>query len=124
MKFTRILVSLFSLSTVSAFIPSLTPAAKAVCVAVDVPVQVAVHGKDSHVNQVNNTTQKIDPNCFGNTSVHTGTQTYVGNGNADQIRNSTQILGPGHNPLPGGVKTPNIKIQTPVQVKVPALPNR
>lgn len=120
MNFSRLLIGLFSVSAVSSFIPSLTPAAKAVCMTLDVSNQIAVHSRDSKANQVNNSNQHIDPDCYNNTSVHTGTQTYVGSGNADQVRNSTQVLGSGNNPT--GVKGPNIKIQVPVQVDVPALP--
>ena len=120
MKFQNLFLGLFSISALSAFIPSLTPAAKAVCAAIDVPVQVAVHSKNSTVNQVNNSNQAIADDCYGNTSVHSGSQTYVGSGNAEQVRNSTQVLGGGHNPT--GVKGPHIKIQVPVQVDVPGLP--
>ncbi len=120
MNFKLLSLSLFSFATVSAFIPALTPQAKAVCVATDVGVQVAIRDRNKPPTQVNNVNQNIDPNCFGNTSTSTGTQTSVGGGNTTQIRNSDHNLGPGQNPT--GVKTPNIKVPVNVQVDVPAFP--
>lgn len=121
MNFKLLSVSLFSLATVSSFIPSLTPSAKAACVATDVNVQVAVRERGKPARQVNNVNQNIDKNCFGNNATNVGTQTAVG-GRIQQIRNSNQNLGGGYNPT--GVRTPNIKVPVNVQVDVPGLPRK
>lgn len=122
MNFKLLSVSLFSLATVSSFIPSLTPSAKATCVATDVSVQVAVHGRNKPAVQSNNVNQNIDKDCFGNNATNVGTQTAVG-GRIQQIRNSNQNLSGGRG-NPTGVPMPHIAVPINVQVDVPALPGR
>ncbi|WP_341529097.1 hypothetical protein WKK05_07215 [Nostoc sp. UHCC 0302] len=109
-------LSLFTLASVSSFIPAFTPSAKAACVLADVGVQVAIHGRNSTANQSNNVNQQAADDCFGNAVTTTGTQVYTGSGSVQQTRNSNQYVVGGNNPT--GVKIPTIKIPVGVQVNI------
>jgi hypothetical protein len=121
MKSKLILLSAFSISAISAFIPNFSPSAKAVCVLTDVNVQVAIHPKDTAANQNNNVNQQANDDCYGNSATTTGVQVYSGPGSVNQNRDSTQIVnGNGSNPT--GINMAPIKVPINVQVDVPAYP--
>jgi hypothetical protein len=124
MKLKFLSISLFSLGIISPFfIPSLTPAAKAVgCVAIAVTPQISVRGSKQPATQTNTVNQEIDPNCIGNTAVCSGSQVAVVPGAVEQRRSCTQNLGGDPNrtlPVRGGdVKfqsTPKFDIYNPAQ---------
>jgi hypothetical protein len=120
MKSKLILLSAFSISALSAFIPTFSPSAKAVCVLTDVNVQVAIHPKDTAANQSNNVDQQASDNCYGNSATTTGTQVYYGSGSVNQSRDSIQKVEGGNNPT--GINVPPIKVPINIQVDVPAYP--
>jgi hypothetical protein len=123
MKSKLLLLSAFSVSAISAFIPTFSPSAKAVCVLTDVGVQVAIHPKDTVANQSNNVNQQASDDCYGNSATTTGVQVYSGPGSVNQNRDSTQIVnGNGSNPT--GINMAPIKVPINVQVDVPAYPTQ
>ncbi|MEO1392616.1 MAG: hypothetical protein AAFV90_06870 [Cyanobacteria bacterium J06634_5] len=91
MKFPILSLSLFSLSALSI---SLLPAeAQAVCVGIDVPTQIAIHGENTEATQQSESHFEAAPGCFGSTTIHTGTQVYTGHGNIDQSQSNSHYLG-------------------------------
>jgi hypothetical protein len=120
MKLKLVLLSAFTLSTMSAFVPALTHQASAVCINTRVGVQVAVHGKNSTANQNQRANQSASSDCFNNQSTVTGTQVYTGRGSVNQNMNSNQHLSGGYNPT--GIKFKPINNNVEVKVNVPVFP--
>lgn len=90
MKFPILSLGILSLSTMSVL--SMPSEAQAVCVGVDVPTQIAIHGEGTEATQQSESNFVADPGCFGNTTVHTGTQVYTGNGDISQTQSNNHIL--------------------------------
>ncbi|NJL64744.1 MAG: hypothetical protein HC903_26710 [Methylacidiphilales bacterium] len=120
MKIKLLALSALTMSAMSAFIPTLTPSASAVCINNRVGVQVSVHGKGSTANQNQNATQSASNDCFNNQSTVTGTQVHTGAGSVNQNMNSNQRLSGGNNPT--GVRIKPINNNVEVKVNVPAFP--
>ncbi|KAM3095137.1 hypothetical protein ACKFKG_14620 [Phormidesmis sp. 146-35] len=111
-------LSLLSLSAMLTLASSSTPPALAQCVMADVSVQAAIRGSKKPVQQTNDVEMQSKGACVGNTSVHTGTQLYVGGGDkVIQRRNSKHRLEGGSSPVTG-VVGPTVKIPVNVQVDV------
>ena len=91
MKFPILSLSLISLSAI--FVISIPSEAQAVCVGVDIPTQIAIHGQNTIANQQSESHFEAEPGCFGSTTVHTGTQVYTGNGDIDQTQSNYHYLG-------------------------------
>lgn len=117
MKFQVLSLTLFSVSTLFAVIPTTKPAL-AVCTTTDVSVQVAVSKEPAQQN--NDVSVNRDEDCFGNNSTHTSTQV----GNSDTVRQTRKSEhrqgGGGNSKLRElGVETPNIDTGVDVRVNVP-----
>lgn len=117
MKFQVLSLTLFSVSTLFAVVPTTKPALAA-CTTTDVNVQVAV-SKDP-AQQNNDVSVNREEDCFGNNSTHTSTQV----GNSDRVRQTRKSehrqSGGGNSKLRElGVETPNIDTGVDVRVNVP-----
>jgi hypothetical protein len=111
-------LSLLSLSATLTLASSLTPPASAQCVMADVSVQAAIRGSKKPAQQTNEVDMQSKGACVGNTSVHTGTQLYVGGGDTViQRRNSRHRLESVSPPVTG-IAGPTVKIPVNVQVDV------
>jgi hypothetical protein len=119
MKLKLFSLGLFSVAAVAPlFMPSLTPSAQAVCVAVDTNVQVAVHGqKRGGRAQSNETSQNFGPNCKNGVSTvrSSGTQVCVSE-RCEQRRTSDQFVDGDKNGARTGGR--NIGVSPSVQVEV------
>ncbi len=123
MKFPIFSLGLLSLSAIS--VVSMPSPAQAVCVGVDVPTQVAVHGQNTEANQQSTSHFEAEPGCFNSTTVHTGTQVYTGNGDIDQAQTNHHYLGGSDQ---GGyvepyVETDPLFFSVPTQVELDVFPD-
>lgn len=118
-------LSLGLLTALLPFLPSLTPAASAQCVMLDVSNQLAIHGSRTPSTQENNVNLASTGNCVGGAAVTTNAQTAVTPGDATQIRNSNSTITNGAQGVPNvpGLSGPTIQIPVNTQVDVysPAL---
>jgi hypothetical protein len=108
------------LLTFSALLPlgfATSQPAAAQCVMADVSVQLAIRGAKKPAQQTNDVDMQSQGPCVGNTSVHTGTQVYVGGGESVQRRTSKHRLEGGSTPATG-VVGPTVKVPVNVQVDV------
>jgi len=120
MKFPFLSLSLLSISTV-VMMPS---EAQAVCVGIDVPTQIAIHGQNTQANQQSESHFEADPDCFGSTTVHTGTQVYTGNGDIDQTQSNSHYLGGSDGSNANSyVDTDPLFFSVPTQVELDVLPD-
>lgn len=111
-------LSLLSLSATVTLASSPILPVSAQCVMADVSVQAAIRGSKKPVQQTNDVDMQNKGACVGNTSVHTGTQLYVGGGDkVIQRRNSRHRLEGVSSPATG-VIGPTVKIPVNVQVDV------
>lgn len=122
MKFPILSLSLLSLSAMSVMV--MPSEAQAVCVGVDVPTQVAIHGQGTQATQQSESNFEAEPGCFGSTTVHTGTQVYTGNGDIDQTQSNSHYLG-GSDPnvSPYVEDTDPLFFSVPTQVELDVLPD-
>lgn len=122
MKFPILSLSLLSLWSLSVVV--MPSEAQAVCVGVDVPTQVAIHGQNTQANQQSESNFEAEPGCFGSTTVHTGTQVYTGNGDIDQTQSNSHYLGGSSNPeVSPYVETDPLFFSVPTQVELDVLPD-
>ncbi|WP_250122790.1 hypothetical protein [Chroococcidiopsis sp. CCMEE 29] len=109
-------LSLLSLSSFLTVAPFSIESAAAQCVMADISVQAAIHGSKQPAQQDNNVDMQSQGACVGNTSTHTSTQVYVGNGDKlKQQRTSSHRLVGGRGSVTG-ISGPTVAI--PVEVKV------
>jgi len=114
MKFRLFSGLLLSVSAFLPFAPSFTPSASAECVMVDTSVQTAIHGSKNPATQNNNVDMQSSEPCYGNTIVHTGTQTGVTPGDVTQNRTSNEQMSGGAG---NGTGVDGSTIKIPVEVK-------
>jgi hypothetical protein len=117
MNFRLFSFSLLFVPALLPFAPSFTPKAQAMCVEVDVSTQTAIHGSKQPAQQTNNVNQQSQGSCYGNTIVHTSTQTAVTPGTVTQTRTSNEQISGGVN-NGTGVNGKTIKIPVSVQTDV------
>lgn len=124
MKFPILSLSLLSLSALSV---SMMPSeAQAVCVGVDVPTQIAIHGEGTEATQQSESNFEAAPGCFGNTTVHTGTQVYTGQGDIEQTQSNSHFLGGADEQGAAAsqfVDTDPLFFSVPTQVQLDVLPD-
>lgn len=124
MKFSILSLGLLSLSAASVL--SIPSKAQAVCVGVDVPTQIAIHGEGTTAHQQSTSQFGATSDCFGNTTVNTGTQVYTGNGDISQTQDNTHYLSGSDESgafVEPFVETDNLFFSVPTQVNLDVLPN-
>ncbi|NDJ16990.1 hypothetical protein [Myxacorys almedinensis] len=111
---------LLSLSVCLPFLPSLTSAASAQCVMLDVSNQLAIHGSHTPSTQANTVNMAAPDGCVGGAAVTTNAQTGVATGDVTQIRNSNSTITNGMEGVPNlpGLGGPTIQIPVNTQVDV------
>lgn len=92
MKFKALSIGLLSLSAMSSVL-FVSRSAQAVCVGVDVPTQIAIHGVNDEATQYSESQFDVESGCFGSTTVNTGTQVHTGQGDIHQEQVNSHHLG-------------------------------
>ncbi len=95
--------------------------AMAFCLMADIALQTQISGTSTPGHQENNVNMAADGPCWGNTTTNVQTQTYVGTGDANQIRNSNHFVSSGGE-TPFGIDIPPVttSIHVPIDIYSPA----
>ena len=114
-------VSLLAVPTIMSLNLAASRPAVAVCVMTDIAVQTQISGTMTPGHQENNVNMTADGPCWGNSTSNVHTQTYVGSGDATQIRNSNHhVSGGGGAPLGIDIDPITTSIHIPIDIYSPA----
>jgi hypothetical protein len=118
MKFSGLILSLFSVSGFMALSSVLPKVATAQCVQADVSVQYNISGSKQPTKRSNDVIMESNPTCTGNASVTTGVQGNIGGEEPVEQHRQVYQRQTGGNGNGTGINGPTVQIRTNAPIDV------
>lgn len=120
MKLKSLFIGILPLSFVLTL--SMHRTARAVCIGLDIPTQIAIHGAGDESTQYSESQFAAEPGCTDAVTVNTGTQVYSGYGDIHQEQVNYHQLGGGEGSSYYPATDP-VFVSVPTQINLDVLPD-